>query len=251
MNDQNEPSERKRLRASAVYWAGRWHPGWKMTVFVVVMLPLVVSLGFWQLERADEKRWYESRQLQRMGQMAQAPPQRLDGDIAFLRVAVEGEYDPDRYYLVDNRVHGGRPGYWVISWFRADDGRIWLVNRGWLAGPATRDALPEVPTPAGSLRLVGVLWPDTGMPPLLAPDPWPTQWPKRVQRLDIVRMADEDPSVSAAELRLESGEPGVFQPAPLDVVFSPTVHQGYALQWFGLGLALVTGYLIFGFRRPE
>jgi surfeit locus 1 family protein len=241
----------KRLTAFAVYWAGRWRPGWKMSVFVAVMLPLVVALGFWQLERAAEKRWYESRQLQRMGQLPQAPPQRLDADIAFQRVVIEGRYDPHRHYLVDNRVHAGRPGYWVVSRFEADDGRIWLVNRGWLAGPASRDVLPDVPTPAGALRVVGVVWPDTGMPPLLAPDPWPAAWPKRVQRLDTARMAEQDPAIADVEIRLEPGEPGVFQPAPLDVAFSPAIHQGYALQWFGLGVALVAGYLLFGFRRLE
>jgi surfeit locus 1 family protein len=221
-----------------------------MSAFVAVMLPLVIALGFWQLERADEKRWYQTRQLDRMTGFPQAPPHVIDAESAFLRVAVEGEYRPGRHYLVDNRVHGGRPGYWVISEFAATDGRVWLVNRGWLAGPPSRESLPLVPTPEGEHRLVGVLWPDTGMPPLLAADPWPTHWPKRVQRLDIARMAEE-PGVVAAEVRLEPDEPGTFVPAPLDVSFSPAVHQGYALQWFGLGVALAIGYVIFGFKRLE
>jgi surfeit locus 1 family protein len=240
----------KRLRTQVVYWAGRWHPGLRMSAFVLVMLPLVIALGVWQLERADEKRWYQTRQLERMSLSPQAPPEAVDAESAFLRITVEGAYRPGRDYLVDNRVHGGRPGYWIISEFVANDGRVWLVNRGWLAGPASRDHLPLVPTPEGELRLVGVLWPDTGMPPLLAADPWPTDWPKRVQRLDIGRMAEE-PGVVRAELRLEPDGPGAFVPAPLDVAFSPAVHQGYALQWFGLGLALVTGYVIFGFKRLE
>jgi surfeit locus 1 family protein len=241
----------KRLKASAVYWAGRWRPGWKMSVFVAVMLPTVISLGLWQLERADEKRWYESRQLQRMGDLPRPPPRELDADSAFLRVAIAGRYDPDRYYLVDNRVHGGRPGYWAVSRFQADDGRVWLVNRGWIAGAPGRDALPEVATPWDPVRVVGVVWPDTGLPPLLAPDPWPPQWPKRVQRLDVARMAADGAAVVPVEVRLEPGEPGSLQPAPLDVVFSPAVHHGYALQWFGLGAALAIGYLVFGFRRVE
>jgi surfeit locus 1 family protein len=241
----------KRLRAFAVYWASRWHPGWKMTLFVVIMLPILIGLARWQLERADEKSWYETRQLARMSLPPKAPPATLAEDTAFLRVILEGRYEPGEHYLVDNRVHGGRPGYWVISRFRALDDRLWLVNRGWLAGADTRGSLPEVPTPAVVLRLVGVLWPDTGMPPLLAPDPWPAEWPKRVQRLDIERMAGDDPAVVPVEVRLEPGEPGGFVPAPLEAMFSPAVHHGYALQWFGLALALITGYLIFGFRRYE
>jgi surfeit locus 1 family protein len=241
----------KRLRAFVVYWTGRWRPGWKMTLFVVFMLPVLIGLATWQLARADEKRWYETRQLERMGQPPQEPPSVLQPDSAFVRVVLEGRYESGEHYLVDNRVHGGRPGYWAVSRFRALDDRIWLINRGWLPGAETRGTLPEVPTPTGVLRLVGVLWPDTGMPPLLAPDPWSTVWPKRVQRLDIHRMAQEAPVAVPVEVRLEPGEPGGFVAAPLDAMFSPAVHFGYAFQWFGLALALVIGYLIFGFRRYE
>ena len=28
---------------------------WRITVFTAVMVPLMLSLGFWQLQRADEK----------------------------------------------------------------------------------------------------------------------------------------------------------------------------------------------------
>jgi len=54
-----------------------------------------------------------------------------------------------------------------------------------------------------------------------------------------------------AEVRLEGGQPGVFEPAPLDMTFAPERHQGYAVQWFGLAVVLAVGYAIFGFRRSE
>ncbi|MFU8813747.1 MAG: SURF1 family protein [Pseudomonadales bacterium] len=224
-----------------------------MTTFVILMLPVVIALGLWQLERADEKRWYEERYLQRLSSLPAPPPEQpLDRDAnAFLRIVLEGEYQPDKHFLVDNRVHQGRPGYWVISLLETADGRVWLVNRGWLAGPPSRDDLPDVPTPSGPVRLVGMMWPSTGLPPLLAADPWPETWPKRVQRLDVVKMAEQVDGAVAAEFRLEPGEPGSFIAAPLDMMFSPARHHGYAFQWFGLALALTVGYLIFGFRRVE
>lgn len=221
-----------------------------MTVFALALLPMLCGLGLWQLERAAEKRDYQRRYFDRVGMLAEAPPAAVDG-AAFMRVRLTGRYEPDHHYLVDNRPRRGEPGYWAVTRFRADDGRVFLVNRGWLAAPPSRDELPPVPTPQDGVTVTGVIWPDTGLTPLLAPDPWGADWPRRVQRLDVARMAAQGDAVVPVEVRLEDGQPGVFEPAPVDMTFAPERHQGYAVQWFGLAAVLALGYVIFGFRRSE
>jgi surfeit locus 1 family protein len=221
-----------------------------MTAFTVLMLPVVFSLGFWQLERAALKHRYEARYFDRMAETPRAMPNDLE-DVEFLRVTVQGVYDPVRYFLVDNQIHEGRPGYWIIAVFRAEDGRTWLVNRGWIPAPARREELPGVTIPAEPVVITGVLWPDTGLVPLLADDPWGSEWPKRVQRLDIVQMAEAVAASAPVELRLESGGPGVLVAAAQGHDFKARTHEGYAAQWFGLGAVLVVGYIVFGFRRNE
>lgn len=228
----------------------RWSPGWRMTAFAALMLPVVVSLGFWQLERAALKHGYEARYFERMAEVPRPMPLHLE-DGAFLRVSLLGVYDPVRYFLVDNQIHAGRPGYWVVAVFRADDGRTWLVNRGWIAAPALREDLPQVSVPNGQVRVTGVLWPDTGLVPLLAEDRWESAWPKRVQRMDTARMAEVAGASAAMEVRLESREPGVLVPAALGHDFKAETHEGYAAQWFGLAVVLVVGYIVFGFKRNE
>lgn len=218
-----------------------------MTGFVTVMLPLVLALGAWQLQRAAEMRGYQERYFDRLGMLPQAPPRSLS-NVDFLRLRLAGEYLPGEHYLVDNKLRNGEPGYWVVSRFRYTDGRAYLLNRGWIAAPASRGDLPSVPTPEGIVTVVGVVWPDTGMTPLLAADPWPDHWPKRVQRLNVSRMA-EDSGAVPAEVRLEPGQPGVFAAAPVDAAFRPERHQGYAVQWFGLAVVLAAGYAVFGFYR--
>lgn len=218
-----------------------------MTAFVVVMLPLVVVLGFWQLQRAAEMRGYQERYFDRLGMLPQTPP-RSWGDADFLRLRLTGAFIPGEHYLVDNKLRNGEPGYWAVSRFRCADGRVYLLNRGWLAAPASRGELPSVPTPEGTVTVVGVVWPDTGMTPLLAADPWPDQWPKRVQRLNVSRMA-RDADVVPAEIRLEAGQPGVLVAAPVDATFRPERHQGYAVQWFALAVVLLVGFVLFGFYR--
>jgi surfeit locus 1 family protein len=222
-----------------------------MTLFVMVMLPTVVSLGLWQLDRAALKRSYEARYFDRMAEPARPVPTNL-ANMAFLRVSLSGAFDRERYFLVDNQIHEGRSGYWVVAVFAADDGRKFLVNRGWVEAPQFRDQLPSVRVPAGAVTTTGVIWPDTGMVPLLAEDPWAEGWPKRVQRLDIDSMAravgDEVPAI---ELRLEAGQPGVDVAATLGHDFKAETHEGYAAQWFGLGGVLIIGYIVFGLRRHE
>ena len=46
---------------------GRFRPGVKMTVAVVLLVPLTITLGFWQLHRAAEKRAIEAARLATYG----------------------------------------------------------------------------------------------------------------------------------------------------------------------------------------
>lgn len=226
----------------------RFAPGWRMSLAVLLLLPVLIGLGVWQLQRGAEKRAYETRYYERLG----APPTAFPANPSeadFLRVRLVGRYQPGHDFLVDNRIRDGRPGYWVVSRFEAEDGRVYLINRGWLAAADGRDRLPPVPTPRETVTLVGVVWPDLGLPPLLEADRWADGWPKRVQRLDVARMAADQPRIVPREIRLEPGQPGAFAAAPLYADFRPERHQGYAAQWFGLALVLAGAFLVYGFRR--
>lgn len=221
-----------------------------MTLFVLVMLPVVVSLGQWQLQRAELKRGYEAAYFDRMALPVVSMPQ--DPTSAdFLRVRLLGAYDREQYFLVDNQVHEGRPGYWIVAVFHGEDGRRWLVNRGWIAAPSRREELPVVDVPPGRVAVSGVVWPQMGLVPLLAEDRWESGWPKRVQRLDVANMAAAAGGLAPIEIRLEAGEPGVAYAASLGHDFKARTHEGYAVQWFGLGGVLILGYIAFGFRRHD
>ena len=58
------------------------------------------------------------------------------------------------------------------------------------------------PPPPGHVTVVGTVWPDTGLPPLVGADVWDAGWPKRVQRLGVQRMA-ELTGAAPLEIRLE------------------------------------------------
>ena len=66
-------------------------------------------------------------------------------------VVATGEYMARWQILIDNKVVGGRAGFHVVTPLALADGRVVLVNRGWVAQGASRAALPDVPPPAGTV----------------------------------------------------------------------------------------------------
>lgn len=230
----------------------KFAPGWKMTSFVVVLLPLLISFGIWQLARGAEKRSMETDYLVQLTALPLAPTaQALQA--RFQRVRLRGQFGLETF-LVDNQISNGRTGYWLVQTFDDASGQRFLTNRGFVAAPKLRSELPVLhqvmPQPEGPVSIIGTVWPYTGLIPLLDDDPWDLQWPTRVQRLDVARMAKVTGAVPV-EIRLEPGQPGVEVAAPFAQVLSDAKHRGYAATWFGLAVALVVGYGVFGTRHAR
>ncbi len=209
------------------------------------MLPIVVSLGFWQLDRADKKAALEEVFINQLGSQVHEPGDRFE---AFSRLVLKGEYG-EHLYLVDNQVMEGHIGYWVLQSFIALEGRRYIVNRGWIAAPGSRDEIPDVGTPEGPVEIVVLVWPQMGLPPILGKDEWPDGKAIRVQRRDIEQMAERSNALPM-EMRLEAGSAGALRVAPTDLEFGRERHLGYATQWFGLGAVLVIGWLVV-YRRGK
>jgi surfeit locus 1 family protein len=73
----------------------------------------------------------------------------------FRRVSVAGEFDSGHQIHVDNKINAGRVGYDVVTPLRLADGRIVLVDRGWIAAGPSRAVLPEAPPPSGEVTVEG------------------------------------------------------------------------------------------------
>src|SRR5690606_1971521 len=135
----------------------RWQPNRGILLFTLLFLPVTLSLGFWQLDRAEEKRALAAEfQGREVAAKVNMDDLETGGDHQYRRVTATGRFDPDHAILLDNRVRQGRPGYEVVVPFQlAACGRWLLVNRGWMGPAASRGELRVVVEVTGDVPQAG------------------------------------------------------------------------------------------------
>lgn len=230
----------------------RFRPPLWATLLTVLLLAVMVSLGFWQLDRAEQKQ----QMLDDFEAAAEGAPEPLDkpapaADDAPAHVRVAGRFQSDGQLLLDNQIREGRAGVRVWTPLRRDSGEIILVDRGWVAAPR-RDGLPDITVGTGKRQLSG-LWrplPQAGfsLGNRLCDKP---DTPQRVQYPRVEEIACRfDVPVADGLLLLHPEAPDGFlrqwRPDHLD----PSVHWGYALQWFGFAVALLVIFFVVN-RKAE
>ena len=204
---------------------------WRTALLTAFLFPLLIALGFWQIERAGEKADIAAMNTQR----AAAPPVALT--------------------LLDNQVRGGRYGHDVVGVFVDDaSGLGVLLNRGWVPGDPSRRSLPDVTTPKEALSLTASVYVPPGEPYLLEEESFANLGPSvLVQQVNghALREAIEARTGLALfprELRLAPGAPAGFRRDWPVVNVSPDKHRGYAFQWFTMAAVLM---LFFVFRSTN
>jgi surfeit locus 1 family protein len=224
-----------------------------MTIVTLALLALLISLGRWQLRRADEKQaLYDSfasgGDATRRIDAATPPLPR------YQHVEASGHYDDSRQVLIDNMVESGQAGYFVITPFELEGGGWILVNRGWVPVGASRAQRPSIPTNAQLRTLHGRAdkLPSPGIqlgtPAALSP-PYPVvaSFPTHDE---VAALIKEPHWASAADLiLLDPNEPDGYVRHWSAPGFPPMRHIGYAVQWFGLAAALFVIYIVTNSRR--
>lgn len=226
---------------------------WKLSLLTALLLPLLLSLGVWQLRRADEKLELQEQYSARQGE----PPVALEQldtaeDLQYRQVEFSGRYDNAHNFLLDNRIHQGQVGYELITPFVTDTERVVLVNRGWLPQGPTRAALPALDAIEGRVTLRGSIYVPVGTPLVLGEVAALEGWPRVIQSLDPPAAGAlagyPDNSVFPYSVRLADAAPGVLVRDWPVVSMGPERHQGYAVQWFAMALMLLGLYLYYSTR---
>ncbi len=226
----------------------RFRPALVQTLATLVLLPVFIGLGSWQLQRAAEKQQLFDAE-SAAAQASPVPVASLGPTDVPLHARASGRYG-EHVFLLDNRVRDRRPGYEVLAPLRIGEDQAVLVNLGWVAQGARRAQLPNVEVPAGTVQVIGLAM--TPEPPpfeLSDRETFAAGWPKVVQTAVPGRLE------KALDYRLR---PVVLYPDGSEVAahkvevmheFGPSRHHGYAAQWFGFALVLVIVYLWHGLHR--
>lgn len=233
----------------------RWN--WKSISVGLVLLAILINLGGWQLDRAEEKRQLVSSIEQQQSRpavvLSELSGQRFNKILPYRQVILTGKFDADHYWLVDNKIHQGKVGYEVIAPFLSKEGMVVLVNRGWVQAPLHREVLPEVKFPKSEIEIQGRFVPATlnRMVRNIESRESEGQWPIRIQQLSVSVAAQKLAEEMAIKtpipediLQLSPSDSSALVMVWRDINVSADKHFGYAVQWFSMAGVLVIALII-------
>jgi len=224
-------------------------PRWIIShVLVVGLVVVMIILGFWQLQRLEDRRERNDAIVVRT-----AEPVVLVNDLVsvsdgfavgealqFRVVQATGVYEPDDEVLVRNRTFDGSPGYWVLTPLRLDDGDAVMVNRGWIPNDLETSPAP----PSGEVRVQGLVEPTRTAEGLQRADPADGVLTE-VSRPDLARLSQQIAyPLLPVLIQLEGQEPAIgdtprILPRP---ELNDGPHLSYAVQWLIFTMIAVGGY---------
>ncbi len=226
----------------------KFSPTWLATLLMLIGLGIFLYLGFWQVNRAEQKQELQVT----IEQRGQEAPLLLDASsldveaVRYRQLEVSGRFEPEHEILLDNRIHNGQAGYHVITPFHitGTDSRV-LVNRGWVSVGASRAQLPDIITPDDLRTIQGMLDMPKSKPVISDENFGIKTKPGKVW-----------PYLDMAIFKQHAG----YEVAPFLVLQAPDesdgyvrdwprfdakvgMHVGYAIQWFIFALIILFTYL--------
>ena len=220
------------------------------SIVTLIAIAILVKLGFWQLDRAHQKQQLFADFAQARNLQARPLAQRLSSTTQLTRfelVSITGRFDTQRYFLIDNQMVDGHPGYYVIALLKSQQLSERLpVNLGWIKAPRSRTEIPTVELPQQELTLEGLVRiPQANQFISQVFEEQQTAWPKRVQEFIPPTISEYTGiELKPYELLLVSPQLKGFRQQWKPQVMEPAKHQAYAVQWFSLAIACLVVYLV-------
>ncbi len=234
-----------------------------------------ISLGRWQLSRAQERQQIAADiERGRSGVAVDLNANPTEEQLQPWRPAqAEGVWQPQFNLLLDNRNLDGKPGLWLATPLLLSDGSAVLILRGWFARPIGADISPVIPTASGPHKITGEL--ALRVPRLFelwgardrSESSLPVDWPRsevtkqsiahsqdmstlpRLQNIDLNDLSKRLglKFLPVVVMQKDENNDGLKRVWPTPSIDSDK-NMGYAMQWFGFAAIAVIAWLGFAWR---
>lgn len=223
-------------------------------VITLVLLPILISLGFWQLHRAVEKQEIKNTYQVR----SQSAPidlntlQTLTADKKYYPVRATGVFDNQHQFLLDNKIHNHQVGYEVLTPLILNNNRVILVNRGWIPQGANRLQIPTLAPITGKISVQGSIYEISKKGFVLDNRSQDLSWPKRIQIIDFAQLTKlSNIKLMPIVILLDAKQPNGFVREWSPINLNVNIHYGYAVQWFALALTLFILFIVVNTHRKK
>ncbi|MER7795444.1 SURF1 family protein [Streptomyces sp. NPDC097640] len=227
-----------------------------LTLVGLVLIPVMIRLGFWQLHR-HEHRVAQNQLIADNLDARAVPVDRLTGpghtvayDDMWRTVTAKGRYDSRHEVVVRQRTASDEQsiGYYVLTPLVMDDGRAVVVNRGWIAAGNDLTRFPKVPAaPSGEVTVTGRLKRDetTGNSGIKDKQGLPD---RQVMLINSGQLAESlsQPVLGGYVELTKSSPKGSGQPESVPEPDHSGIgpHMAYAIQWWLFSAGVPIGWVI-------
>ncbi len=228
MVDNAEAKKYRKPSSTLAGWALWW----------IFWLSLIISgmlLAEWQWDRAQQK-----EALIQTWQSSRFQPPVVIPPANYSRIQLTGHWQKNQSLWWDNRIHKGQVGVSLVTPFTDQNGRHWLVNRGFFMTQGSRLQIPFPKTTSDEITIDG-LWQDlSNVEPLLGVN----REGNRIADIDSIHWSNI--ALVADGVIHQVAGPSLLTPHWLPNQNAAQRHYGYFMQW--LLLATVALFIAIKYR---
>jgi surfeit locus 1 family protein len=217
-----------------------------MTVVAIPTLAILLYLGTWQVLRME---WKESLidefTLRATAEAITPPVADKAAEMRYQRLEVSGVWLHEDEVQLTGRLFEGTAGYHVITPMRLDDGRVLILNRGWVSQDFRRPESRPSSLDSGRVSVEAIL----RLPfrkGYFVPENNPGQDDWFTLNIDDIaahhELGDRVIRTFSADVLRPDGPYVLPIGAGIDINI-PNDHWNYALTWYGIALGLIGVYL--------
>ena len=211
------------------------------SILIFITFSILITLGFWQLNRAEEKRIIEKTIVRLNKQPAELVKElNTIENKEYQQVLLRGNFDTSKQFIFDNQTVKGNAGYYVLLPLVLEDKKAILVNLGFLPWNNNRNNIVSIK----NLTTKTVTIKATLSKPIkrveLKQQQLTKNFPVLIQAIDIEKLSNLSgyniiPMIALLDINEKYGFYRQWKP----FYGSVDKHIGYAIQWFLMAIALI------------